>query len=254
MFHQEIAALDWRVHELGDVVDDFVIVESVLTHSGMPRELVHPELDDRFAWLGNRLHAVVDSDPPTGPDHWARERHQRTAIWTLGAAPLSTADDDLIVISDLDEVPYPEIIDKLAWSAFEFPVFLCPHWFNFNWQTFLGRWDHWSIRCYPAGVLRAAADAGHHSDIGGGAIPGRLVHEVGGWHASWFGSDEALLAKLNAYAHASDERDIQAISEGITGVQARRASGRDMHDTRTRLRRRTPRLPVYGHLLTSTDG
>jgi hypothetical protein len=80
MINHELAALDWRMHELEAVVDDFVVVESVRTHSGNPRELLRPEIDPRFAAFAGRLHVTVIEDPPEGPDAWLRERSQRAAI------------------------------------------------------------------------------------------------------------------------------------------------------------------------------
>lgn len=251
MFHQEIAALDWRTHELADVVDEFVVVESVSTHSGMPRSLVHPERFPQFAWLGTRLHGAIDDDPPAGPDAWLREHHQREAIWTRAAAAIATSDDDLVIISDIDEVPFPELVDRLAWATFDFPVFIRPMWFNFDWDTYLGRWDHASIRCYPAGVLRALQTEGRSDQIGSQQIPGREIQQVGGWHASWFGSDEELMIKLAAYAHFGDDKDRLLLQKGIAGLADRRESGWDMFGTRRSQIRSRPRLPVYGYLLST---
>ena len=110
--------------------------KSVLTHSGQARKIARPDLDPRFAWMAGRLHGAVIEDPPRDPNPWVREWGQREAVWARGAASLDPADDDLVIISDLDEVPYPEAVDHLAWSEFEEPHYVRPHWFNFNWATF----------------------------------------------------------------------------------------------------------------------
>ncbi len=246
MLHREVEALDWRVRELDQVVDDFVVVESRLTFSGKPRPLLRPHRDPRFADIAGRLHVAILKDPPEGPDPWRRERHQRKSIWKRGAAELATAEDDLIIISDVDEVPFPEVVDRLAFSRFDGPIFIRPHWFNFNWNTYLGPWLDPSIRFYTAGFLRRLFAAGRGGAIGRSAVPGRELDGLLGWHASWFGSDEANLDKLRSYAHGADDRDRIAIAEGIEGIRRRRASGFDLFGIRE-AQGTPPRLPVHAH-------
>ncbi len=250
MFHHEFAALEWRMRELAPFVDDFVVVESVLTHSGLSRELIYPERDPRFDVSGTRLHAFVDRVPPAGDDIWRRERHQRETVWTLGAASISTGDDDLIIISDADEVPFPEFVDSLAWSSFETPISMRPHWFNFDWNTYLGPWTHASIRFYPARVLRDLTDAEQTAMIGDASVPGREAAGLHGWHASWFGDDDFVLDKLASYAHAADEADRKLSSEGVAGIRRRRDSGFNLHGDR-RVQDNRPRLPKYAHLVST---
>lgn len=250
MFHREIAMLDWRLQELSSVVDDFVVVESTLTFSGQPRELVRPDRDPRFAWLAGRLHGIVVDDPPVGPDPWQRETRQREAIWSRGAAGMSLADDDLVMISDVDEVPFPEVVDRLAMADFDTPLFVRPHWFNFNWGTYLGPWDHASIRFYTAGFLRDLYAKGLGDQIGNCTPPGIELAGLHGWHASWFGSDDFVLDKLASYSHAQDEKDRHAAAEGAAGIQRRRSTGFDMFGGRPRVNV-APRLPIHGHRVSS---
>lgn len=251
MFHNEYSVLEWRFRELDAVVDDFIVVESVLTHSGQPRKLAHLKRDPRFRYLGNRLHAVVDEDPPHGPDPWSRERAQRTAIWTLGASLISKNDDDLIIISDADEVPFPDIVDMLARSEFRPPLRVRPHWFNFDWDTYLGPREHASIDFYMAGFLRRLCESGRCDAIGHCSAPAVELTGLNGWHASWFGDEERIIDKLRASAHAHDHKDQLVAAEGVQGIRRRRASGYDIHRTRRKVSMR-PRLPRYGHLATGT--
>jgi hypothetical protein len=245
MFHREIDVLDWRLHELSAVVDRFIVVEATQTHSGRPRELVRPDRDPRFAHFAGRLHGIVIDDLPDGPDPMPREMLQRQAIWTRGGANLGLADDDLVLISDADEVPFPEVVDRLAMAAFDWPVFVRPHWFNFNWDTYLGPWIDYSIRFYPAGFLRRIFAEGRETRAENFARGIRLAG-LNGWHASWFGSDDVVLDKLASYCHAPEEKDLRAAAEGAVGVRRRRTAGFDMFGTRPRLDA-LPRLPLHGY-------
>jgi beta-1,4-mannosyl-glycoprotein beta-1,4-N-acetylglucosaminyltransferase len=245
-FHRELACLDWRLHELDAVVDDFVVVESVLTHAGRPRAIVRPDLDPLLARFRGRFHVTVIEDPPTAPDPWVRERSDREAVWSRGAALLDPPDDALVIISDFDEVPFPEVVDRLAWSDFDPPLCIRPHWFNFSWDTYLGPWMHPSIRIYTAGLLRRLFAEGHGALVGRNEVPGREIAGLNGWHASWFGSDEGILDKLRSYSHVEDERDRKLIAEGIEGIRRRRASGFDLFGIRE-VQGTPPRLPVHAH-------
>jgi DNA-binding transcriptional ArsR family regulator len=248
MFHREVALLNWRLRELAAVVDEFVVVEATVTHSGKPRDLVRPDRLPLFADMSGHLHGIVVDGLPEGPDPWSREQKQREAIWTMGAALLATSDDDLVIVSDLDEVPFPEVVDRLAFSRLKAPLQLRPHWFNFDWNTYLGGWAHASIRVYTAGFLRRLFAAGRGVEFGNGAVPAREIEGLCGWHASWFGDDELILDKLASYAHATDPKDRLALARGANGLRRRRAAGFDMFGERRKLDRR-PRLPAYAFLL-----
>lgn len=253
MFHREIALLNWRCRELAAVVDDFVVVEATVRHSGDARDLVRPAGLPLFADLSGRLHGVVVDGLPEGPDPWSRERKQREAIWTRGVASLARSDHDLVIVSDLDEVPFPDVVDRLAFSRIDAPLRLRPHWFNFDWNTYLGAWPHASIHVYTAGFLRRLFAAGRGADFGGRTVPAREIRGLHGWHASWFGDDALLLDKLASYAHALDEKDRRALAEGPHGLAARRAAGFDMFHERRKLDGQ-PRLPAYARLLTPGAG
>ena len=145
-------------------------------------------------------------------------------------------------------MPFPEGVDRLAWSEFDEPMFVRPHWFNFNWQNYLGPWDHASIHFYKAGCLKQLFAAGRASDLGQRVLPGIEIEGLNGWHASWFGTDEEVLHKLMSYAHAFDSKDVQALAEGVAGIRRRRDAELDMFGTRRALPD-TVRLPLHAHLL-----
>jgi beta-1,4-mannosyl-glycoprotein beta-1,4-N-acetylglucosaminyltransferase len=59
-FFDEFELLQVRLHELADLVDQFVLVESTKTHSGEPKPLYYAESRRRFGNLADRIvHVVV---------------------------------------------------------------------------------------------------------------------------------------------------------------------------------------------------
>lgn len=96
--------LDLRLRTHWERVDVFVIVEAKLTFSGLEKALLFDR--DRYAWAMQKirylpLEATEFSDCRSA---WDRERVQRDAL-QRGYA--DAADDDLIIIADVDEVIRP---------------------------------------------------------------------------------------------------------------------------------------------------
>ena len=118
MFYDEEMMLDLRLNYLNDYVDKFVIVESSYTHSGESRKLLFNEkkfekFRDKIIYLvlseqPENLLQIKDSDSFNKKNSGyhlnalKRENFQRNAI-IKGLA--SAKPDDLIIISDVDEIP-----------------------------------------------------------------------------------------------------------------------------------------------------
>lgn len=95
-----------RVSQLNSFVNHFVIVESKFTFSGRPREV-----DDTFRQqvldeFGSKIRWVV-LDSLAGSDAWQRESNQRNHILS-GLQDI--APGDLILLSDVDEIPSIDFI------------------------------------------------------------------------------------------------------------------------------------------------
>ena len=105
-FFNEENILDLRLNILDEFVNFFVIVESTTDHQGNKKKLNFDK--DKFKKFQKKIIYVVVEDtldtikkPHLGQNSLV-ERHQRNSI-TRGLKNCS--DDDLIVISDVDEIP-----------------------------------------------------------------------------------------------------------------------------------------------------
>ncbi|MDC0426803.1 hypothetical protein OAM08_02320 [Pelagibacteraceae bacterium] len=118
MYFDEDLLLDLRLNILNDHVSKFVISEATYTHNGKPKKL---KFDiNNFKKFKNKIeYIVVDKQPPnilevTKNDDlekkgqklilngYARDNFQRNGL----ADKITNADDnDIIIISDLDEIP-----------------------------------------------------------------------------------------------------------------------------------------------------
>jgi beta-1,4-mannosyl-glycoprotein beta-1,4-N-acetylglucosaminyltransferase len=121
-FFNELEILDIRLNTLNDYVDYFVLVEATKTHSGKEKELYYLKNKEKFKKFEDKIiHVIVDDMPERkeGQDEvsyrWQLENFQRNAIMR---GLKNCKDDDIIIISDADEIPNPkkfeEIKEKLS--------------------------------------------------------------------------------------------------------------------------------------------
>ena len=124
MYFDEEVVLDVRLNTLDKYVDYFVIVESIFTHKGDKRELKfdHKKFEqfkDKIIYLiydehPSNIKQVLENDSHDAKSHKYifnaiyRENGQRNFISTgLDKA----SDEDMILISDVDEIPKLEDLD-----------------------------------------------------------------------------------------------------------------------------------------------
>lgn len=114
-FFNELELLELRLESLYDVVDCFVIVEADKTHANVPKPFNFYEHKDRFKKYFPKINYIMDTSvvPYKGVGDWSIENNQRDNIMKglTDAEP-----DDLIMISDADEFPDPEIIKTIRES------------------------------------------------------------------------------------------------------------------------------------------
>jgi beta-1,4-mannosyl-glycoprotein beta-1,4-N-acetylglucosaminyltransferase len=121
-FFDELDLLDIRLNVLNNHVDYFVLVESNETFTGIKKPLYYKENQEKFKKWSNKiiyyeipeypkdqcLYQKALNSPNTGnKDHWwMREFYQKESL----IYPLSgCSDDDIIFVSDVDEIWNPKI-------------------------------------------------------------------------------------------------------------------------------------------------
>jgi len=124
MFFDEEMLLDLRLNIMDKYIDKFVITEATYTHSGNPKKLIFDI--NKFSKFKDKIIYIVVDKPP--PDLFRIEEgdslNEKQSKMTLNAKKREsyqidkTQDaindanpDDMIIISDLDEIPNLENID-----------------------------------------------------------------------------------------------------------------------------------------------
>ena len=141
-YWDEDLLLDLRLNILNEYVDYFVIVEGNKTWQNNYKKL---RFDiDKFPKFKKKIIYIPVEDMPDGDDPYLRENFQRNAMLR---GLVSTSENDLIIISDLDEIPNPEAINKFK-KNMKYAVFKQNHYYyKINLQSTLNPYWYGSRIC-----------------------------------------------------------------------------------------------------------
>jgi beta-1,4-mannosyl-glycoprotein beta-1,4-N-acetylglucosaminyltransferase len=194
IFNNEIELLQFRFHELNDVVDHFVIVESRKTFTGNPKPLYFTEHAELFQPFIHKIINVVIEDFPENLGIWQREFYQRNQI-RAGVLNLDLNNDDIIVFGDADEIPDSDTLQQLKQTGLSGIHRLSQHLYYYNIENKCTTdWYGQKIMTYRDFIhtndLHACRIAMHYP----------LINR-GGWHLSYFGGVDSIIKKLQDFSH-----------------------------------------------------
>ncbi len=111
-YFNELELLELRLNVLKDVVDYFVLVEANKTHKNDNKDFNFENNKELFKeYLDKIIYIKVEDMPSYDPNsEWELENYQRNCI-TRGL--INSHPEDIIFISDIDEIPDPNIITLL---------------------------------------------------------------------------------------------------------------------------------------------
>ena len=125
-FYNELDLLFYRLTILNDIVDKFIIVESNYTHTGHKKPLFFEQNKHLFKRFTEKIIYVVVDLPYIAPiidfsnnDQWKNENFQRNCI-ANGLTQIDLAKNDLLIISDLDEITDPTILHELKYNELKY--------------------------------------------------------------------------------------------------------------------------------------
>lgn len=199
-FFNELDLLEIRLEEEFEYVDQFVICESRQTFQGEPKMLYFEQNKDRYQkYLSKINHIIIDELPKSG-NPWDREHFQRNC---LRSAVIDANPQDIIIISDADEIISPKTLQILrfvdGFIQLDMPMF--QYYINLVAQT-----DGWSK---PFAFTRNLLD-----EIPDFNFPRTNQDEVfkkfgdkatkivqAGWHFTYLGGADQIRTKLNSFSH-----------------------------------------------------
>ena len=212
LFDHELDMLNLRLHEMNNHVDRFILIESRQSHTGKDKELYFQKHKNLFKEFLHKIeHVIVDLpnevlyEPyPPGENeedrlNKFRENYNRNCIKDV-LERIGPDDDDIIIISDVDEVWDDDILSRLKNNQVQFDTF----------KTILQRWQYWNFRWDfenmtwpgPAFCRWSYLKTTTPQYIRNLRYENEThLRDVNGWHMSWFGSVECNMHKLRNTHH-----------------------------------------------------
>lgn len=202
LFFNELDILELRLNELYDVVDYFILLESNKTFVGKPKPYYFEENKDRFAKFGSKIINIKLNIPDElNLSPWDMEAYQRDELFSAVQSLVekgAASDNDIIILSDVDEIPKPSAIINYDASNGMSTMNQNLYYYYVNCLSDLpwhgSRIAAWSdIKDISATQLRK-----------NNSLP---VINDGGWHFSFTGSIDNMVAKIGAYSHQEFNND-----------------------------------------------
>ncbi len=200
IYNGESEVANIRFNELYNVVDTFFIIESDTTFSGQKKQLTFLDQARLMKWPLEKIIYEVHINEIPDVDPWVNERQQRNAL----AKVFQIIDkNDLVVISDVDEIPTWQslLLARDDFSNFFFGFELSLSYFKLNYVNVEGP----SSKVVHTVATRLSSESQWTFDelrqgIRNGSIPARIF-EKSGWHFSYLSGDEGIRKKIRSFSH-----------------------------------------------------
>ena len=119
LYNSEDLILNLRLNLLNKYIDKFIIIEARHHHSGGRKEKYNFNIDN-FSKFRNKIEYFQIDNFPNNLSHWERENFHRNYI-LKGLS--NVYKDDYIIISDIDEIPNLENINKILSTKSKYTAF-----------------------------------------------------------------------------------------------------------------------------------
>lgn len=231
LFFQELDLLEIRLAYLYEKVDKFIILEACQTFTGKPKlfnfennksrfekyldKIIYFKLEDQhqsyesvIEFLANqntKAHRLVldimqsHTHYPKDGLHWVLDTYHRESLHLAYSAHLE--DDDVLFLSDLDEIPNISIFDELKTLKLEKPIVCKQHEFmyflnyynNSDWLgTIFGKYA--DMKDKSLNLLRMDSKEVRDSID-------KIAYSEGGYHFTTIGSIEMIKRKIQSWGH-----------------------------------------------------
>jgi beta-1,4-mannosyl-glycoprotein beta-1,4-N-acetylglucosaminyltransferase len=234
LLFNELDLLEVRLNTLNDYVDYFVISEASVTHSGLPKEYNFENNKERFSKFLDKIIYIKNDDIPNDfmnlPEitnketyvgkcvekihnliieqnnklfdrnsqaHYGRDFFQKESV-IKGLENCN--DDDIIILSDLDEIPNPEVLKNIDTYLSKSTLFM------FEQKTYNYYLNFYKDEKWYGSRMGLYKDV---KDMSFNKIRSQqnYIIENGGWHFSFMGDPENVKTKIKSYSHQEFNND-----------------------------------------------
>jgi beta-1,4-mannosyl-glycoprotein beta-1,4-N-acetylglucosaminyltransferase len=237
LFNGENLVLEIRLNQLSKFIDYFIIVEFGETHSGIKKKSsIDKDILKKFK---NKIRYFYLKEEISTLNSWERESYQRNQI---SKGLFDASDDDLIIISDSDEIPnlekinFREINENVYAFSQKHSMYKINLYRNTKWigskmckkkvlpspQWLRSLKVHKKYKPYRLDKL---FDKTYY--------PKFKIIENGGWHLGWLMKTDEIIKKLESYAHTEHNNNVLKDPVFINDCMVKKISFLDTRDILT---------------------
>jgi beta-1,4-mannosyl-glycoprotein beta-1,4-N-acetylglucosaminyltransferase len=205
IFNNEKDMLNFRLHELDSIVDVFNIAEGQYTFQGNEKKLCF-NINDFPKFKDKIIYTVGTSRDNYS---WSNENALRDTL-SKGISSLNLQDDDIIMLSDVDEIPDTDILKEIILDPFK-----TSH--TFNHETY-----YYNLNCKQFSRIQGTCCINNgeftktyktFSNLRAKRLELNVI--PGGWHFSYFGDVEFIRNKLQSFSHTEYNQEKYYSDENI---------------------------------------
>lgn len=243
MFFNEVDLLELRLKVLDPIVDIFVITECTETFSGRPKEMCFERFRHRFSAYDAKIvynkvdnraleelrHSrwkpfVTDFDKCLQHKHSGRpprvlHRSLRREINHRDAGVLAirkiAKKDDILLLSDVDEIPCPSRVAQLRSNPLCLPTYFEMNWYMYWINNRVQRKWYGTVAFNYNMLEGRSLDMLRFASCDTSNVPGPVIHDAG-WHFSYLGGQSAIQEKLKAMPYQGLRASISKILHGLS--------------------------------------
>ena len=226
-YFNEKELVELRIKYLNSVVDCFIVVESNITFTGKEKKWNFPDIlknnlnefsyKIQYHQLNININEIKNEeswiiDDVKGDDFWRIENYQRNYI---KIACKKFSKDDILMVSDLDEIPAIKKINFIMTSDFKkiAPIALEQYLFHLD-------CNYLRLESWRGTIVMTMDICNKFSPQKFRTLRNRISHLTdGGWSFSSFGGYNRVKEKIESYAHSEHNNDKFKSEEHIANCQ-----------------------------------
>lgn len=250
-FFNELDLLEIRLELLYNHVDFFVISETNKTHSDVKKPLYFQENKEKFSKYMDKIIHITEEFPENilnmgkknGSDKYSQQYNIISERYDIEENEgglkqhptfcrdylqkefikfglIDCDDDDIIMISDLDEFPKPEVVKEIKEKKlYNHCVLQDCFYYHINTMAHTNWYGNYIVKYEDTKNVSL-------THLKNKRVNFTMIHN-GGWHFSFMGGKERVKQKIQAYAH--QELNLPHI---ISGIESKINSNTDVFNRR----------------------
>jgi hypothetical protein len=196
LFCNEFDILEIRLKTLYNHVDKFVIVEGDHTFTNKFKGYQLETQLDLLNPFWDKIEYIKVGKGPSSHT-WTNEHWHRTQF---GRAWNNLSEEDIVIISDCDEILRPEAIEFIKNTDYMYyGLYMPAFYFKFN---YLDTKPDWHYKVWARAYRSFRTDPGKMRNMQANEVPGKSINiHHAGWHFGWIGNEEFAKTKIQSFAH-----------------------------------------------------